>query len=117
MSRTYAHTPERIRVMRESHIETHRHDIAGRWGLADYCTIDEHLAPGWRLADGRRALCFRELPIYAGGGDHRRGVAVVEKRAAVRDALIAAAREYNTYGEVDDPAMPDPDVWRVCPSC
>lgn len=86
----------------------------GLCGLPDRCTVDEPVGPGWRLADGSRPLCFRGLPVGSGSRRRRRGTAAVERRATVRDVLRAAAVEYNTVGEVDDPVMPSSRTWGVC---
>lgn len=135
MSRTHAHVPEHVRVFRdgETYAEVHNHHSPYWWAKRGQCTIDEPTDGMGRLADGRRATCFRELSVVSkvitgswarearrlrSNAEYgRRGRAVIENRRAVRDTLHRAALEYNSGLDGEPEVMPDPDEHCLCRHC
>lgn len=107
MSRTDAHEPAHVElehVTNQSILRTrHQHWVNGH-GLVS-C-----LDP--------RARCEPYVPRWASAQPRtRRGTAVIERRAAVRDTLRVTATTYRAYGHVDDPVIPGPNTYCLCQSC
>jgi len=105
MSRTDAHVPAHIEQL---------HAAPG--------VLVPHLYGHWVLGAGSISCdqmgCPGEVARWASKQPWtRRGSAVIERRAAVRDRLRAAAREYRTTGEVLADVMPDPLLFCLCEGC
>ena len=107
MSRTHAHVPEAVQLARVSSptllVDHHAHWVAG---------------PGRVGCLDERAGCHQAIARWASTQRwSRRGTCRVERTSVVRDQLKAAARTYNTTGQVDDPNLPSPVLWCLCQAC
>ncbi|WP_156250793.1 hypothetical protein [Pseudactinotalea terrae] len=105
MSRTHAHVP--------AHVEQQRADpgtlVPHRYG---------HWVPRVGSISCDQVGCPGVVARWASSQPWtRRGSAVIERRAAVRDRLRAAAREYRTTGPVLADVMPDPLIFCLCEGC
>lgn len=109
MSRTDAHVPYWV-----------EHDQAPAWLHSTRSGLHrtEILAGGRTLRACIDPHCCTCVPRWASTQPwERRGTAAIERRAAVRDRLRAAAREYRTTGEVLTDVMPDPVTHCLCEMC